>query len=348
MTAMQNNKHDPAQSRFKKIISVLKKILQTKQIGLIIFLFLMWFVMSRISPFFLTRSNLLLILDQASTVAIAGIGMTFVIISGGVDLSVGGVAALSGMIAGVCLMRLNFGPVLSIICALLVGLFFGFMNGVLISKFKLQPMISTLGTLSIARGLTLISTSGRPIFVLDPTLNYIGNGKVFGIPIAVIIALLVFFIGHIMLTYSEFGRFVYAIGGNEEATRLSGIKVDRQKILIYMISGFCASLVGVILVGLLGASEPTVGLGLELDSIAVTAIGGTNLMGGIGGVVGTVIGSVLIGTIKNSLTILNIVSYYQQVIIGIVIIIAVLLEYFRGRRVKKSKNFIQTQSKQKE
>jgi len=342
---MENNEHYPAQSIFVKIISVLKKFLRMKQIGLTIFLFLMWFVMSRISPFFLTRSNLLLILDQASTVAIAGIGMTFVIISGGVDLSVGGVAALSGMIAGVCLMRLNFGPILSIVCALLIGVIFGFINGVLISKFKLQPMISTLGTLSVARGLTLISTSGRPIFVLDPTLNYIGNGKIFGIPIAVIIALLVFFIGHIILTYSEFGRLVYAIGGNEEATRLSGINVDRQKILIYMISGFCASLVGVILVGLLGASEPTVGLGLELDSIAVTAIGGTSLLGGIGGVIGTVIGSVLIGTIKNSLTILNIVSYYQQVIIGVVIIIAVLLEYFRGRRVHKSKKFIQTQTK---
>ncbi len=135
-----------------------------------------------------------------------------------------------------------------------------------------------------------------------------------------------------MLTYTEFGRYVFAIGGNQEAARLSGIQVEKHKTLIYMISGFCAALVGLVLVGLLGASEPTVGQGLELDAIAVTAIGGTNLMGVIGGLVGTIIGSVLIGTIKNSLTIMNIVSYYQQVIIGIVIIFAVLLEYLRGRR----------------
>jgi ribose/xylose/arabinose/galactoside ABC-type transport system permease subunit len=340
MSLNEKTSHNGNNKKIKGFLERARNILRTKQIGLVIFLLLMWFVMARSSPFFLTRSNLLLILDQASTVAIAGVGMTFVIISGGVDLSVGGIAALSGMIAGICVMRLNLGPLPTIIISLSVGVILGFVNGVLISKFKLQPMISTLGTLSIARGLTLISTSGRPIFVLDPTLNYLGNGKILGIPVAVLIAILVFAVGHIILTYSEFGRYVYAIGGNEEATRLSGIKVDRHKIFIYMISGFCAALVGVVLVGLLGASEPTVGQGLELDAIAVTAIGGTNLMGGIGGVVGTVIGSVLIGTIKNSLTILNIVSYYQQVVIGVVIIIAVLLEYFRGRRVSRRKKYI--------
>lgn len=341
MNSDQSNLGKNSRNASQNILDAIKKILSTKQVGLVIFLLLMWLLMSRISPFFFTRSNLFLIFDQASTVAIAGIGMTFVIISGGVDLSVGGIAALSGMIAGVCIMRLQLNSFLSITIGLTVGILIGFVNGILISKFKLQPMISTLGTLSIARGLTLISTSGRPIFVLDPVLNYIGNGKILGIPVAVIIAVVVFVVAHLVLNYTEFGRYVYAIGGNEEATRLSGIKVDQHKIFIYMISGFCASMVGIILVGLLGASEPTVGQGLELDSIAVTAIGGTNLMGGIGGVIGTVIGSILIGTIKNSLTIMNIVSYYQQVIIGIVIIIAVLLEYFRGRRVNKKSKFIQ-------
>lgn len=308
------------------------KILGTKNIGLLLFLLLMWLVMSRLSPFFFTKSNLFLILDQAATVAITGVGMTFVIISGGVDLSVGGIAALAGMITGISVMKLEYGFIPTVVLALSVGLVIGLVNGLLISRFKLQPMICTLGTLSVARGLTLISTSGRPVFVLDPMLNYLGNGKVFGFPLPVIIAIVVFLIGHIVLTYTEFGRYVFAIGGNEEATRLSGIQVDKYKVYIYMISGFCAALVGLILVGLLGASEPTVGQGLELDSIAVTAIGGTNLMGGVGGLVGTMIGSVLIGTIKNSLTIMNIVSYYQQVIIGIVIIFAVLLEYFRGKK----------------
>ena len=309
-----------------------RKILGTKNVGLFIFLMLMWLVMSRLTPFFFTRSNLLLILDQAATVAIAGVGMTYVIISGGVDLSVGGVAALSGMIAGICIMKLGMNIIPTVLITLSVGLIIGLLNGFLISHFRLQPMICTLGSLSIARGLTLISTSGRPIFVLNPDLNYLGNGKFFGFPIPVIIAILIFLIGHIVLTYTEFGRYVFAIGGNQEAARLSGIQIEKHKTFIYMISGFCAALVGLVLVGLLGASEPTVGQGLELDAIAVTAIGGTNLMGGIGGLVGTIIGSVLIGTIKNSLTIMNIVSYYQQVIIGIVIIFAVLLEYLRGRR----------------
>ena len=327
---MEKTKEKQRRSTFLQMRA--RKILGTKNIGLLLFLLLMWLVMSRLSPFFFTKSNLFLILDQAATVAIAGVGMTFVIISGGVDLSVGGIAALAGMITGISVMKLEFGFIPTVMLVLSVGLVVGFVNGLLISRFKLQPMICTLGTLSMARGLTLISTSGRPIFVLDPTLNYLGNGKVFGFPLPVIIAIMVFLIGHIVLTYTEFGRYVFAIGGNEEATRLSGIQVDKYKVYIYMISGICAALVGLILVGLLGASEPTVGNGLELDSIAVTAIGGTNLMGGVGGLVGTMIGSVLIGTIKNSLTIMNIVSYYQQVIIGIVIIFAVLLEYFRGKK----------------
>ena len=320
------------ESKVASTLRVVLKVLRTKNIGLLIFLALLWFSISRISPYFLQANNILLVLAQTATVAIAGVGMTYVIISGGVDLSVGGVAALSGMIAGVCVTNLGMSFAPALILALLVGSAIGLVNGLLISYFNLQPMICTLGTLSATRGLTLISTSGRPIFVINPTFNMIGNGEVFGIPIPVIIAVVVFIIGHIVLTYTEFGRYVYAIGGNQEATRLSGINVKQYKTLIYVISGFCAALVGIILVGILGASEPTVGQGLELDSIAVTAIGGTNLMGGVGGLIGTMLGSLLIGTIKNSLTILNIVSYYGQVVIGAVIILAVLLEYFRKRR----------------
>lgn len=309
-----------------------REILGTKNIGLFIFLFLLWFAISQVTPYFFRTSNILILLNQSATVAIAGVGMTFVIISGGVDLSVGGVAALAGMIVGISVTRLGMGFLPAVTLGLLSGVLIGAVNGILISRFRLQPMICTLGTMSIARGITLISTSGRPIFVLNPTLNEIGNGNIMGIPFPVFIAFFIFVVGHIVLSYTEFGRYVFAIGGNQEATRLSGINVDRNKTFIYMISGFCAALVGIVLVGILGASEPTVGQGLELDSIAVTAIGGTNLMGGIGGLFGTLLGSILIGTIKNSLTILNIVSYYQQVIIGAVIIIAVLLEYFRSRK----------------
>jgi ribose/xylose/arabinose/galactoside ABC-type transport system permease subunit len=165
--------------------------------------------------------------------------------------------------------------------------------------------------------------------VFNPTMNYLGNGRVFGLTIPIIIAIVVCIIGFIILNYSEFGRYVYSIGGNEEATRLSGINVTFYKTIVYVMTGVCSALVGVLYVATLGASEPTVGNGLELDAIAVTAIGGTSLAGGRGGLIGTILGAILIGTIKNGLTLLNIVSYYQQVIIGAVIIVAVLLEYFR-------------------
>lgn len=307
------------------------RLFSINNMALLLFVVLLWAVIAQLTPFFFRPSNILNLLNTTATVVIAGVGMTFVIISGGVDLSVGGVAALAGMVAGISVTQFGLGAVPAVALALSAGLAIGFVNGFLVSRFRLQAMIATLGTLSIARGLTLVSTSGRPVFVIEPTLNTIGNGTVFGVPLPIIVASIVLALGHVILSYTEFGRYVYAVGGNEEATRLSGINVRATKTVIYMISGFCAALVGILLVGILGASEPTVGQGLELDAIAVTAIGGTSLMGGIGGLLGTGLGAVLIGTIKNSLTLLNIVSYWQQIIIGIVIIAAVLLEFKRRR-----------------
>ncbi len=306
-----------------------REVLAGRNIGLLALLIALWIALASISPFFFNSRNILLLLLQSSTTATVAIGMTLVIISGGIDLSVGGVAALAGMVTGILLMKAQLGFLVSVVGGLSAGLVAGAINGVIVSRFKLQPMVVTLGMMSVARGLTLTSTSGRPIFVLDPLLSTIGGGKVGPVPIPVIIALVVFVIGYIVLNYTEFGRYIYAVGGNEEATRLSGIPVARYKVEIYMISGFCAALTGILLVGLLGASEPTVGLGMELDAIAVAAIGGTSLMGGVGGVVGTLMGAILIGTLKNGMTLLNIVSYYQQVLIGIIIILAVLFDRIR-------------------
>ena len=273
----------------------------------------------------------MLVLRQSTTVGIMGIGMTIVIISGGIDLSVGAVAALSAMVAGILLMKMRLPFFAALVGSLGVGALFGVVNGLLVSRFRLQPMVVTLGTMSIARGLTLISTSGRPIFVLNSTMMALGNGRLLGVPIQVYVVLGLFLIGLVVLNLTYFGRYIYSIGGNEEATRLSGIRVQRYKVFIYVITGLCASMVGIVLVGLLGASEPTTGLGLELDAIAVSAIGGTSLMGGIGGLGGAMLGALLIGTLKNGLTILNIVSYYQQILIGVVIIMAVLIDSLRKR-----------------
>ena len=311
--------------------NILKRI-PFQKFWLVLFIALLWLVLSILSPYFFRMSNILLLLYQTATVMISGIGMTFVILTGGTDLSVGGIAALSGMYTGIALTRWGWESGFSILLGLCVGLIVGLVNGTLISRFKLQPMVCTLGTMSIARGLTLISTSGRSLFVINPTMYKIGNGEILGIPNCVVIALVIFVIGYTILTYTEIGRYIYAVGGNESATRLSGVNTEKIKTLAYTISGLCASVVGIILVCTLGASEPTVGDGLELDSIAVTAIGGTSLMGGQGSLVGTIFGAILIGTIKNGLSILNIVSYYQKLLLGIVIIVAVLLENLKDKQ----------------
>ncbi len=324
---MKDTNHNGSLSRLRGSFK------RMRNLGLIALIAVLWVVLSILSPFFLRTSNIMVLLRQTATTMVCGVGMTFVIIAGGTDLSVGSVAALSGMVTGIAVNNwgLSFFP--AFLCGIAVGILFGTFNGILISYFKLQPMVCTLGSMSMARGITLISTSGRSLFVLNPTMNKIGNAGLWQIPWPVVIAFAVFLIGWIILSFTRFGRNVYAIGGNEEAARLSGVKTNLNKTIIYMISGVCAALVGILYVCTLGASEPTVGQGLELDAIAVTAIGGTSLLGGMGSVVGTIFGAILIGTIKNGLTILNIVSYYQQLIIGAVIIIAVLLE-----QVKKHKN----------
>jgi ribose transport system permease protein len=309
----------------------LQRLFLYRNTSLVLFLVIIWIILANVTPYFFKADNIVLILRQSTTVGIMGIGMTMVIISGGIDLSVGAVAALSAMIDGILLMKLHLPFIVALVGALGVGVCFGIFNGLLVSRFRLQPMVVTLGTMSIARGLTLISTSGRPIFVLNPTMMAIGNGELLGVPIQVYVVLGLFLAGLVALNLTYFGRYVYSIGGNEEATRLSGIFVQRYKVFLYVITGFCASIVGIVLVGLLGASEPTTGIGLELDAIAVSAIGGTSLMGGVGGLGGTMLGALLIGTLKNGLTILNVVSYYQQVLIGVVIIMAVLIDSLRKR-----------------
>ncbi len=295
------------------------------------FIAVLWVILSLLSPHFMTISNIMLLLQQSSIVMVAGIGMTFAILTSGIDLSIGSVAALASVVMGITITNWGFPVPVALILGLLTGTVFGTLNGILISYFKLQPMVCTLGVMSIARGLTYIFTSGRSIFVTDSFLIKIGSGRLMGIPIIAIIALCMFVIGYIILNYTYLGRSIYSLGGNEEATRLSGINTMRIKTITYAICGLCAGVVGILYVCTLGASEPTVGQGLELNATAVTAIGGTSLLGGVGSLVGTVFGAILIGTINNGLSILNIVSYYQQLLLGVVIILAVLLERFKKK-----------------
>lgn len=281
------------------------------------------------SPYFLDSRNLVNILLQSSINAIVAIGMTFVIITGGIDLSVGSVLALSGVIMGF-MSKGGYGVFPTIIVGMGVGALFGWINGFLVDKGKIPPFIATLGTMSITRGLALILTGGLTLYGLSEGFKQLGSGYIFGfIPNPIIITFIVFFAAHFILTRTAFGLYVYAIGGNEEATRLSGIDVSKYKTYVYIISGVCAAIGGIILNARLNSAEPIAGSGYELNAIAASVIGGCTLSGGEGTVFGTIIGAIIMGMLQNILNLLNIQAYYQQLVIGLVIIGAVLMDRLR-------------------
>lgn len=295
--------------------------------GALIGLIFLIAVLSILSPNFLTVNNILNVLRQVSINALIAFGMTFVILTGGIDLSVGSILALAGALTGGFLAG-GMDPLLAVLVGILIGFALGAINGFIITKGKVAPFIATLATMTIYRGLTLVYTDGRPItnFTESTFFNSIGRGYVLGIPIPVIIMIIIFIISYFILRKTTFGKSVYAIGGNEEATRLSGIKVDRIKIIVYSISGALAALAGIILTSRLNSAQPTAGASYELDAIAAVVLGGTSLSGGKGRIFGTLVGALIIGVLNNGLNLLNVSSFYQQVVKGGVILLAVLLD----------------------
>lgn len=303
---------------------MLKKIWSNKPlIGLIIFAI----VVSILNPRFLTHANILNVLRQTSINSIIAVGMTLVILTGGIDLSVGSILAFCGAVMA-SLLNAGYGAILSLGITLILGLVFGFFNGFLVSKMKLQAFIVTLVTMTFLRGATLVFTDGKPITVDDGGIIFenIGGGYLFDIPIPIYIMILLFAAGHYLLMHTKFGRYTYAIGGNEEATKLSGINVEKIKIWVYGLCGMLSALAGVILTSRLYSAQPTAGSGYELDAIAAVVLGGTSLSGGVGKITGTVLGALIIGVLGNALNLLNVSSYYQMMIKAIVILIAVLID----------------------
>ena len=303
---------------------MLKKIWSNKPlIGLIIFAV----IVSVLNPRFLTHANILNVLRQTSINSIIAIGMTLVILTGGIDLSVGSILAFCGAVMA-SLLNAGHNPILAFIVTLALGLVFGFFNGFLVSKMKLQAFIVTLVTMTFLRGATLVFTEGKPITVDDGGLLFenIGGGYLFDIPIPIYIMIALFVAGHYLLMHTKFGRYTYAIGGNEEATKLSGINVDKVKMWVYGLCGMLSALAGVILTSRLYSAQPTAGSGYELDAIAAVVLGGTSLAGGVGRVTGTALGALIIGVLGNALNLLNVSSYYQMMIKEIVILIAVLID----------------------
>jgi ribose transport system permease protein len=298
---------------------------KARRYGTVIGLAVLCAVLWALTPHFLTVSNLLNVVQQTSINAIVAVGMTYVIISGGIDLSVGSIVALSGVALGALLQGGQPLP-LAMAAALAVGVACGLVNGALVSIGRLPPFIATLGMMSVARGAALLFTEGRPVSGFDDTFRSLATGSIAGVPAPVIVMIAVYGAAHFVLARTTFGRYVYAIGGNEEATRLSGVAVRTHKTLIYAVSGLASGVAAVVLTARLNSAQPIAGMMYELDAIAATVIGGTSLMGGEGSLAGTLVGALIMGVLRNGLNLLGVSSFLQQIVIGAVIVGAVLVD----------------------
>ncbi|NOS70989.1 MAG: ribose ABC transporter permease [Verrucomicrobia bacterium] len=299
-------------------------------------LVVMVIALSLASEQFLTVPNLRNILLQISVNLCLSIGMTLIILTGGIDLSVGAILGLAGAIAagllknGLALklfgVQLQFTVFGAIVAGIVVGLALGWFNGMVITRFRLPPFVATLGMLSIGRGLTMLWTNGFPVTALGPTFGFIGAGFLFGVPMAVWISGALVVVFHFVSVHTTLGRYIYAVGGSEKASAFAGLRVDNVKVWVYTLGGGLAAVGGLILTARLDAADPKAGLGYELDSIAAVVIGGTSLSGGRGSILGTVLGCLIIGVLNNGLVLLDVNAFWQQVIKGTVILLAVIVD----------------------
>lgn len=304
-----------------------------RQFGTLAGLFGLCAVLWILTPHFLTISNLLNVAQQTAINAVIAVGLTFVIISGGIDLSVGSLVAFSGVVLAYLLQQQVPIP-LAMAGSLAAGLACGLVNGLLITFGRLPPFIATLGMMSVARGGALLFTDGRPISGFSDSFRWLATGELFFVPVPVVVMIVVYAIAHFVLHRTKFGRYAYAIGGNEEAALLSGVRVRFYKTLVYGTSGLLSALAASVLTARLNSAQPIAGINYELDAIAATVIGGTSLMGGQGSVIGTLIGALIMGVLRNGLNLLGVSSFIQQVVIGAVIILAVLMDTAFKRQKK--------------
>ncbi len=302
----------------------------------LIALFALCLLISILSDKFLTVSNGWNVMRQISVNICISVGMTLIVLTAGIDLSVGSVLALCGAITAGLLKNgiqvpsadlfIGFTLLGGILCGIMLGVFLGAFNGWVITKFKVPPFVATLAMLTIARGLTLLYTEGFPISGLGADFSYIGTGWLFGIPVPVWISAIIVGVAVIVTNKTRLGRYIYAIGGNESASRLSGINISRVKIIVYSIGGALAAIGGLIVTSRLDSAQPNAGISYELDSIAAVVIGGTSLSGGKGSIMGTVLGAIIIGVLNNGLVLLNVSPFWQQVVKGGVILLAVIID----------------------
>ena len=306
------------------------EILAKREAAIFIALIVISAGISLMAPQFLTAKNMYLVSRQISFVAIVALGELFVILTGGIDLSVGSTVGLSGMITGVALAA-GVHPIFALPIGVLSGMLIGMFNGSVIAYVGITPFIVSLGALSMGRGLSLVLTKGNPIIEMPSSFFFLAQSDLLGIPTPVIIAAIIAGIVHVTLTYTAFGRRIYAIGGNEQATALSGVDVKMIKLKIYAICGLLAGIVGVLLVARFNSAQPATGKGWELDAIASAVIGGTSLSGGVGTVLGLLIGATVMGVIRNGLVLMQVSAYWQDFIIGGIIVLAAVIDRIKNK-----------------
>ena len=282
--------------------------------------------MSVLSPFFLSVSNLLNVLVATTTIGILAIGATFVISSAGLDLSVGSVMAFGAVVGALAVDSVGLPWFAAIFGALAAGALAGAINGFLVTRARVPAFIVTLGMMGIARGAALLLTNGKPVYGMPAPLIYLGQGRPLDIPSPVIIFVVVALVAHYVLTYTRFGKYTLVIGDNETAARAMGVRVERHRFQLYLLSGTLAGLAGLVFLARVNAGDPTAGRGIELAAITAAIIGGTNLFGGRGTILGTIVGALIMGVLQNGLTLLAVPSFYQQMAIGAVLILAVWLD----------------------
>lgn len=313
------------------------KIYFKENLGIIVaFLVLCVFlsVFPKTSGSFFTRQNIFNVLRQISTNLFLACGMTMVIILGGIDLSVGSIIALSGCISAGCVARYNLPLPIALLMGLLVGLLVGMFNGAVISKTTIPAFIVTLATMNIAKGLAYVYTGGSPVRVVTKEWQFLGAGYVGIFPTPVVILVIVLIITAIIMNKTKMGRHMYAVGGNQQAAEFSGIKVEKVKFFVHAFSGLMAGLAGIVLASRMYSGQPTAGDGAEMDAIAAVVVGGTSMAGGSGKIGGTIIGGLITGVLNNGLNLLNVNSFWQYVVKGVVILLAVFLDYFRNKGKK--------------
>ncbi len=334
--AIAANKSDKRQQMSHTISGLFSKY------GIFLVFVVMILVASLLSPAFVSSTNLINIVRQMSVVGLIALGVTGIIVSAGIDLSSGSVVGLTAVVAASLAQMpdyeaafypgLHLPLIAPILGACVVGALVGWINGSLIAKTRIPPFIATLGTFTAIRGAAMLYTGGRPISNLTDEYNFIGQGDVFGVPVPIIILVIMAVITHVLYAHTKFGKYIYAIGGNEQAARVSGINASRYKMLIYVYASFLAGLAGLVVSSRIGSGQPGLGVGYELDAIAAAVIGGTSLSaGGIGTVAGTIVGALIIGVLNNTLDLMNVSAYWQQIIKGCIIVGAVILDQLKTR-----------------